>query len=192
MKILRYGGSLLFFCTLGFSAYNSLFNMPRTEANVRHTAHVQKQSNSCKRTYCHKAQTKSYNIKGVRYQPQRHLEYKKTGVASYYGVRDNFHGKKTATGEIFNAYGLTAAHKTLPIPCYVRVTNLDNKKAVILKVNDRGPFCGDRIIDVSEQAAKLLGFHYEGIANVKVETLPEESVELQKHGTEIKNKMING
>ncbi len=144
-----------------------------------------------RKTMCPNAQTKSYRVKGQYYVPQKHIEYKEKGVASYYGIRDKFHGKKTATGEIFNAYGLTAAHKTLPLPCYVKVTNLKNGKSLILKVNDRGPFfkakrkVEDRIIDVSEKAAKELGFYYAGTTRVKVETLPEESLELQNNGTEI-------
>ena len=134
---------------------------------------------SVSKTACPKAETRSYVINGVRYYPQKHIEYTKVGIASYYGVRDGFHGKKTATGEIFNAYGMTAAHKTLPLPCLVSVTNLSNGKSVVLKVNDRGPFHGKRIIDVSEGAAQALGFHKKGITKVRVEALVEETVQLQ-------------
>lgn len=126
-----------------------------------------------------KATSRPYTIKGIRYQPQHHYEYEESGLASYYGVRDGFHGKKTATGETFNAHDLTAAHKTLPIPSVVRVTNLDNGRALMLKVNDRGPFHDGRIIDVSQKAAKMLGFYMKGTANVKVECIVEESLALQ-------------
>lgn len=147
------------------------------------------------KTLCTRAHTKSYQIKGIRYKPQKHIEYKAIGIASHYGVRDKFHGKPTATGETFDAYAMTAAHKTLPLPCYVKVTNLDNGLSVILKVNDRGPFhkqrvngcLVDREIDVSDAAAKKLGFYKNGTARVQVETLPAASIRLQNHGITLQN-----
>jgi rare lipoprotein A len=95
------------------------------------------------------------------------------GVASHYGHNDGFHGKRTANGEIYNQHSLTAAHKTFPLNTKIRVTNLDRltKPSVILKVNDRGPYVGDRILDCSSQAAKKLGFFKQGTANVKIEVL---------------------
>lgn len=92
--------------------------------------------------------------------------YSETGLASWYGTK--FHGRKTSNGEIYDMYAMTAAHKSLPIPAYVRVTNLENGKQVIVRVNDRGPFHGDRIIDLSYAAAKRLGFHDQGVAEVEV------------------------
>ena len=89
------------------------------------------------------------------------------GVASYYGP--GFHGKKTASGEIFNQNALTAAHKTLPLGTYVTVTNLDNCKYVRVKINDRGPFIKGRIIDLSSGAATVLGYKNKGTANVQIE-----------------------
>ena len=88
------------------------------------------------------------------------------GVASWYGP--NFHGKLTANGEVFDQYGVTAAHKTLPLGTVVRVTNLENDKSVILRINDRGPYVDDRVLDCSYGAAKKLDFMEEGTANVKI------------------------
>lgn len=121
---------------------------------------------------------KPYQIKGVWYHPQPHYEYVEEAKASYYGGRDVFHGRKTSTGEVFNMHGLSAAHKTLPLPCVVRVTNLENGRSLKLKVNDRGPFVDGRIIDVSMKAAKLLGFYQQGTAPVRVEVLVPESIHL--------------
>jgi rare lipoprotein A len=108
-----------------------------------------------------------YQVAGTWYHPQADPSYDRTGVASWYGGK--FHGRRTANGEVFDADGLTAAHPTLPLPSYVRVTNLDNERSVILRVNDRGPFRHSRLIDVSERAAELLGFKRRGSAEVRVE-----------------------
>ena len=107
-----------------------------------------------------------YQEAGVWYYPQEQPDYDETGIASWYG--GDFHGHRTANGEIFDANGLTAAHPTLPMPVNVRVTNLENGKALVLRVNDRGPFRGGRIIDVSARAAQLLGFYGKGTAKVRV------------------------
>lgn len=128
-----------------------------------------------------KATSKPYTIKGQTYHPQEHYEYDEEGTASYYGVRDGFHGKKTATGEVYDAHGVTAAHKTLPLPTIVRVTNLENGRSLTVKVNDRGPFPKGRVIDVSEKCAKLLGFYGKGTARVRVQSLVEETLALHKN-----------
>jgi rare lipoprotein A len=107
-----------------------------------------------------------YQIAGTWYYPKEQPDYDETGVASWYGP--TFYGHRTANGEIYNAGDLTAAHRTLPMPVNVRVTNLDNGKSLIVRVNDRGPYAKSRIIDVSEQAAKLLGFYNQGTARVRV------------------------
>lgn len=107
-----------------------------------------------------------YEEDGSWYYPREQPEYDETGIASWYGP--NFHHKRTANGELFDADGLTAAHPTLPMPVNVRVTNLENGKSLVLRVNDRGPFSHNRIIDVSERAAQLLGFHEKGTAEVRV------------------------
>lgn len=124
-----------------------------------------------------------YRINGAWYRPAEDYAYKRTGTASYYGGEAtgiNFHGRLTANGEIYDMNALTAAHKTLPMPSLVRVTNLENGRSVVLRVNDRGPFIGDRIIDVSRRAAELLGFEQQGLARVRVEILPAESRALKE------------
>ncbi len=96
--------------------------------------------------------------------------YRESGLASWYGRK--FHGYHTSNGEVYNMYGMTAAHKTLPIPSYVRVTNLDNGREVVVRVNDRGPFHDARIIDLSYAAAQKLGYAERGTVRVSVEALP--------------------
>ncbi len=107
-----------------------------------------------------------YQIGGTWYYPQEQPDYDETGIASWYGP--GFYGRPTANGEIFDAESLTAAHRTLPLPVNVRVTNLENGESLILRVNDRGPFAKGRIIDVSERAARLLGFYGAGVTRVRV------------------------
>lgn len=114
-----------------------------------------------------------YQIAGTWYYPKADYAYSETGVASWYGP--NFHGKRTANGDIFDQNALTAAHRTLPMPSMVRVTNLENGRTLALEVNDRGPFAKGRIIDVSRRAAQLLGFQNKGTALVKVEVMATES-----------------
>ncbi|MDA0262348.1 MAG: septal ring lytic transglycosylase RlpA family protein [Proteobacteria bacterium] len=112
-----------------------------------------------------------YQIKGVWYYPREDPNYDTTGIASWYGT--DFHGKTTANGEIYDMNALTAAHKTLPMPSSVRVTNLENGRSIVLRVNDRGPFVHGRIIDVSRRASQLLGFHQRGTAKIRVAVLQE-------------------
>ena len=114
-----------------------------------------------------------YVVLGKKYYPMQSAHaYRESGTASWYGTK--FHGLKTANGETYDLYGMTAAHKTLPLPSYVKVTNLDNGKTVTLRVNDRGPFYSDRIIDLSFAAAKKLGYAEKGVARVKVEGIDPE------------------
>ncbi|HVY57714.1 MAG TPA: septal ring lytic transglycosylase RlpA family protein [Xanthobacteraceae bacterium] len=110
---------------------------------------------------------KPYLVAGRLYVPQEYTSYKEEGIASWYG--DDFHGRLTANGEVFDKDAITAAHPTLPIPSYVRVTNLRNRRSLIVRVNDRGPYHSNRLIDVSGKAAELLGFHDNGVARVQVE-----------------------
>ncbi|MBM3632256.1 MAG: septal ring lytic transglycosylase RlpA family protein [Alphaproteobacteria bacterium] len=116
---------------------------------------------------------RAYQVKGTWYQPQGHYEYEETGVASWYGP--HFHGRPKSCGEIFNMHGISAAHKTLPIPSVVRVTNVKTGSSVKLLIDDRGPFVDDRIIDLSKGAASYLGIHDQGLGKVHVQCLPEES-----------------
>ena len=114
-----------------------------------------------------------YQIKGVWYYPAVDYTYKETGIASWYGP--GFDGKMTANGETYDQNALTAAHRTLPMPSIVQVTNLENGRSIKVTVNDRGPYAFGRIIDMSLRGAQLLGFHRKGTARVKVEILPNES-----------------
>jgi rare lipoprotein A len=108
-----------------------------------------------------------YSIGGRTYVPAEDPHYRAEGLASWYG--EDFHGRETANGEIFDMNSVSAAHATLPMPTYVRVTNLSNSRSVIVRVNDRGPYHADRIIDVSVKTAILLGFYTSGVAPVRVE-----------------------
>ena len=118
-----------------------------------------------------------YQIKGKWYKPVYQTDYDATGIASWYG--DYFHGRDTANGERFDMNRISAAHKTLPLPSYVEVTNLDNGKKLYVRVNDRGPFADGRIIDLSKEAAKQLGFKNAGLARVRVKQVsPPKNVVL--------------
>ena len=141
---------------------------------------------------------KPYKIKGKQYRPREVNRYVKTGVASWYGARYGFHGKKTANGDIFNKEMLTAAHHTLPLPSLVKVTNRENGRSVIVLVNDRGPFARNRIIDLSENAATRLGMKKRGTAKVRLQLLNSETKKFlrilgleRKHGSRAKRPLRN-
>lgn len=116
-----------------------------------------------------------YVVGGRTYVPQEDPHYRAEGLASWYG--EDFHGRETANGEIYDMHGITAAHPTLPLPSYVRVTNLSNDRSLIVRVNDRGPYHSNRIIDVSAKAARLLDFHGDGVARVRVEYVARAPLE---------------
>ncbi len=109
---------------------------------------------------------KPYTINGVRFYPKDVKSYEKTGVASWYGPK--FHRRMTSNGEWFDMHDLTAAHPTLPLPSYVKVTNVSNGKEAVLRVNDRGPFAHNRIIDLSKRSSEILGFKGKGTQKVRV------------------------
>ncbi|MDA1349541.1 MAG: septal ring lytic transglycosylase RlpA family protein, partial [Chloroflexi bacterium] len=116
--------------------------------------------------------SKSYAIRGSTYLVLGSSDgYREQGVASWYG--DYFHGRRTSSGDTYDMYEMTAAHKTLPLPTYVRVTNLENGRSVVLRINDRGPFIEGRIIDLSFVAAQKLGMAERGLARVEVEALDQ-------------------
>ena len=119
-----------------------------------------------------------YQVAGLWYYPDRDLAYDETGIGSWYG--DEFAGKLTANGEIFDPEKITAAHKTLPMPSVVRVTNLDNGKSLVVRINDRGPFVAGRIIDLSRASARLIGYKDNGLARVRVQVLAEQSLRLEQ------------
>lgn len=115
-----------------------------------------------------------YRVLGKQYRVMADSRgYRKTGMASWYG--NKFHGRKTSNGETYDMYAMTAAHKTLPIPCYVRVTNLKNQRSVVVRINDRGPFHGNRLIDLSYTAAVKLGIQQTGTGLVEVIALQPET-----------------
>ena len=118
-----------------------------------------------------------YKIMGKWYYPKEDYDYSEVGVASWYGA--DFHAKKTANGERYDMNSLTAAHRTLPLPSIVKVTNLQNGRSLVLRVNDRGPYAKSRIIDVSKRAAQLLGFQAQGTTKVRVEVMEKESKALK-------------
>ncbi|PWR25903.1 septal ring lytic transglycosylase RlpA family protein [Zavarzinia aquatilis] len=128
-------------------------------------------SNQTTRPGVVEATLRPYQIKGVWYYPKVDWSYDETGIASWYG--EPFHGRKTAIGEVYDMNEMTAAHKTLQLPADVRVTNLENGRSVMVRVNDRGPFVNDRIIDLSRRAAQLLGFQNQGTARVRVQVVDE-------------------
>jgi rare lipoprotein A len=116
-----------------------------------------------------------YTINGQTYHPSEDPSYRAEGIASWYGP--DFHGRLTANGEVFDMRGISAAHPTMPIPSYARVTNLDNGRSIIVRVNDRGPYARNRLIDVSIGAANALGFYGDGLAHVRVEYVGRAPVE---------------
>ncbi|MGL4636532.1 MAG: septal ring lytic transglycosylase RlpA family protein [Beijerinckiaceae bacterium] len=115
-----------------------------------------------------------YRVAGRTYTPRDNPNYSAVGMSSWYG--DAFHGRKTANGEVYDKYAYTAAHPTMPLPSYARVTNQSNGRSIIVRVNDRGPFHGGRIIDVSERVANALEFKHLGTARVKVDYVQRASV----------------
>ncbi|MEM7071481.1 MAG: septal ring lytic transglycosylase RlpA family protein [Pseudomonadota bacterium] len=135
---------------------------------------------------------KPYVIKGKKYFPKLDYEYDEVGIASWYGRQ--FHGRLTANGAVFDMNRVSAAHKTLPLPSWVEVTNIENGKKLKILVNDRGPYADNRIIDLSRQAAHLLGFEKQGLARVRVKVLREQSLQLvsflkNKQGKSLTKKM---
>jgi len=112
---------------------------------------------------------KPYQIAGLWYKPREDPGYDRVGSASWYG--ELFHGRRTANGEIYDMDRLSAAHPTLPLPVYARVTNLNNGRSIVVRVNDRGPYARDRVIDLSRRSAELLGFRSHGTATVRVKYL---------------------
>jgi peptidoglycan lytic transglycosylase len=107
-----------------------------------------------------------YQVDGQWHTPREQPDYDRTGLASYYA--EDFHGRRTSNGEVFDMWSLSAAHPTLPLPSFVYVTNLDNGRTLLLRVNDRGPYVNDRVIDVSRAAARYLGFERRGTQRVRV------------------------
>ena len=110
-----------------------------------------------------------YKVKGRWYYPKEDKKYVKVGHASWYG--EAFHGRLTANGEVYDQYAISAAHQSLPLPSFIHVTNLDNGRTLVVRVNDRGPFVGDRLLDLSYGAAARLGIVEDGVVRVKIELI---------------------
>jgi len=127
----------------------------------------------------HRYANRPYQVFGKDYVPISAAQsYREQGTASWYGKK--FHGQKTSSGEVYDMYGMTAAHRTLPIPSYAKVTNLANGKSVVVRINDRGPFHSERIIDLSYAAAYRLGYVTAGSARVEVESVNAATVDSKK------------
>lgn len=134
-----------------------------------------------------KGGNRDYQVRGKHYQVLNSAQnFRQTGVASWYGKK--FHGHLTSNGEIYNMYGMSAAHKNLPLPTYLKVTNNDNNKSVIVRVNDRGPFHQDRIIDLSYSAAYKLDMLKTGTANVTIEAISENQTSSPTIVSKVANK----
>jgi len=164
--MMRFTRLVLLFLAFGLSA------CAETTLVVDQTKMITQQTTQ---TYGYKV-GQPYQVDGVWYYPAVNYDYDETGIASWYGP--GFVGQATASGEIYDQYAMTAAHKTLPLPTLVRVTNLENGRQIQLRINDRGPFVNNRIIDVSYRAAQLLGMDVNGTARVRVQVMADESRQL--------------
>lgn len=134
---------------------------------------------------------KPYEVAGVRFTPKEQPNYDKTGIASWYGPQ--FHRRMTSNGEWFDMNELTAAHATLPLPSYAKVTNLQNGREVVVRINDRGPFVGTRIIDMSRRSAEVLGFKPQGMAKVRVQYIgPAPLNDQGEHLAALNQELRNG
>lgn len=150
---------------------------PKKPASVKHIPNA----NPRPEPFSQYGNPESYVIDGKRYAVKKHNKnHVEHGIASWYGMK--FHGKRTSSGELYDIYGMTAAHKTLPIPTYAEVKNLDNGKTVVVKVNDRGPFVDNRIIDLSFAAAKKLDIVKNGTGRVMVRAISFDDDHEFTHG----------
>ena len=160
-----------FYLIIIFSiSFSSCTVIKRDNDNISYKKQHVKEVIPKREKYSKYGNPETYNVFGKRYKTLKtHVGYVEEGIASWYGKK--FHGRLTSTREVYDMYQLSAAHKSLPIPCYVKVTNLSNGKSLIVRVNDRGPFKKGRIIDLSYAAAKRLNIIEKGIARVFVEAI---------------------
>ena len=167
--------SILGGCSFGLPKMPSIFDeSDSAPSGLPDMSHVPDAVPKVERIYPYSL--RPYNVLGKRYIPLRSANgYVEEGVASWYG--NKFHGKKTSIGERYDMYAMTAAHKTLPLPTYLRVTNLENDRTVVVRANDRGPFHGNRIIDLSYSAASRLGMLGKGTALVEVRAIDPHNPE---------------
>lgn len=146
----------------------TLASLTQNKHQIRHHSILELNRNSLKTETGANTTKKDDSSEKEGFLP-RIARYLKKGVASWYGP--GFQGRKTATGEIFDMYEMTAAHKTLPIPSYAEVTNLENNKTVVVRINDRGPYVGNRLLDLSYAAAQKLGIQHEGTGKVEIKAI---------------------
>ena len=160
-----------FYLIIIFSvSFSSCTVIKRDSDNISYKKQHVKEVIPKREKYSKYGNPETYNVFGKRYKTLKtHVGYVEEGIASWYGKK--FHGRLTSTREVYDMYELSAAHKSLPIPCYVKVTNLSNGKSLIVRVNDRGPFKKGRIIDLSYAAAKKLDIIEKGTAMVFVEAI---------------------
>lgn len=177
-KICRILNILFLFLLISCNGNLSDFDRNRYKPNTRNIDEKERKFfsnsssyNTCKGGYYKIGQP--YKVFGRTYYPKNYKEFTEIGMASWYGK--DFHNKKTANGEKYNMNDMTAAHKTLPLPSIIKVINLENGKSAIVRVNDRGPFNGERILDVSKKVAKELEFKDKGLTRVKIELLRKET-----------------
>ncbi|MFY8272810.1 septal ring lytic transglycosylase RlpA family protein [Pseudoalteromonas sp. SSDWG2] len=157
-------------CSSGPNGNSGRYSMTHDAAPMRQPTAIELQDAVITDEPKSAAANRPYEVNGKHYVPVfDETGFTEQGIASWYGRK--FHGYQTSNGETYDMFAMTAAHKTLPLPSFVRVTNLDNGKSVIVRVNDRGPFHQDRIIDLSYSAAYKLGYHLKGTARVKLEAL---------------------
>jgi rare lipoprotein A len=167
-RIARIGAAVLGCLALANCSTGKVFSEKYSELIVREGQPVPKGGGGYK-------VGQPYTVNGQTYYPSDNPSYRAEGIASWYGP--DFHGRRTANGEVFDMHGISAAHPTMPIPSYARVTNLDNGRSLIVRVNDRGPYARSRIIDVSIGAATALGFYGDGLAHVRVEYVGRAPIE---------------
>ncbi len=169
----------MYFLAVIITALMLLVACAETQFIAQTVKQVSKKNDIKKRTVLGKYKIGNpYQIKGVWYYPKKNFEYDETGIGSWYGAK--FHGRKTANGEIYDMNGISAAHRTIPLPSFVRVTNLENGRTLNVRINDRGPYAHGRILDLSRRAAQLLGFQKQGTASIRVRILADESRALER------------
>jgi len=161
---------LLFFILFIIGCSSGRYDMRHDSAPLRKPTLLEQQDAQVVQVDKSSAAKRPYTIRGKRYYPMLSEKgYKATGVASWYGRK--FHGHLTSNGEVYDMFNMTAAHKTLPLPSFVEVTNIENGKKAIVRVNDRGPFHDSRLIDLSYSAAYKLGIYQSGTGKVKIKAL---------------------
>ena len=157
----------ILFLLLNSSCTNTRIILEGTKKVINKTSKEKESSENKKFSQGHYKVGNPYKINGIKYIPKLVSDYDETGIASWYGPKFNL--RNTANGEIFDQDKISAAHKTLPLPSIVKVTDLENNKMIFIRVNDRGPFVNDRIIDFSKKAAIKFGFYEKGTAKVRVQ-----------------------